>query len=540
MIDPDIHLTSTRWREEISDEGGRIFTRGTIWSDNGPATAAFGKSSVEAFAGYLNTCSGFYALIYRNDDHLMAAVDHIRSIPLFYSLSNGKLYLSDSAEWIRRETANTQMDPLAKAEFQLISCVSGGDTLFPDIKQLQAGECLMAQMIDGQMSLTLHRYYHFARKEPDSYDESTLWKALDAAAVSAVQRLIDYADGRQIVVPLSGGYDSRMIVTLLKRLGCENVLTFTYGTRKSREVEYSRRVAEALGLKWVFVEYTNELWRNVWQTEDRRRYQIMASGWSSLPHMQDWLAVKVLKEKSMVEADSVFVPGHAGGFVVGGLVPEETFSIRQYSLKKVSAALLKKYYSEAPLEVFGIPVGVWQQRIELLLGNVTVNTQREFVNAYERWGWQERQAKFIVNSVRVYEFFDYDWWMPIWYNEFVQFWENIPISFRRNRAWHIDYVNQQYSIHAIAEENPVSGNATNDNPLRLKVGDLAKRALPRYLRNYLLRKKRLRDLRQHPNAVFGRFDEGVCAAYSNRGYLLNGISAAVFLDSVEEMIRDQA
>jgi asparagine synthase (glutamine-hydrolysing) len=60
------------------------------------------------------------------------------------------------------------------------------------------------------------------------------------------------------VVPLSGGLDSRIIVAMLKRLGVEDVICFTYGKKGNREAEISRQVAEALGYRWYFVEYTKE------------------------------------------------------------------------------------------------------------------------------------------------------------------------------------------------------------------------------------------------------------------------------------------
>lgn len=68
---------------------------------------------------------------------------------------------------------------------------------------------------------------------------------------------------------------------------------------------------------------------------------------------------------------------------------------------------------------------------------------------------------------------------------------------------------------------------------------MAKRILPGLLRTYLWQKKQLRDLKRHPNAVYGRFDEKEIVRYTRKGYLLNGISAAVFLEALEKRLRNQ-
>ena len=40
-------------------------------------------------------------------------------------------------------------------------------------------------------------------------------------------------------------------------------------------------------------------------------------------------------------------------------------------------------------------------------------------SAFESWDISERQPKFIVNSLRVYEYFGYEWWIPFWDKKFM-------------------------------------------------------------------------------------------------------------------------
>lgn len=60
----------------------------------------------------------------------------------------------------------------------------------------------------------------------------------------------------QIILPLSSGYDSRMILaSLSKRKELKDKLyCFTYGTIGSVEVEAARRLTKKLGVKWSFID----------------------------------------------------------------------------------------------------------------------------------------------------------------------------------------------------------------------------------------------------------------------------------------------
>ena len=65
-----------------------------------------------------------------------------------------------------------------------------------------------------------------------------------------IQRLIKFANGRQIIVPLSGGYDSRLVASLLKQANYQNILCFTYGKKSSPEVIISKKVANKIFFYW--------------------------------------------------------------------------------------------------------------------------------------------------------------------------------------------------------------------------------------------------------------------------------------------------
>jgi asparagine synthase (glutamine-hydrolysing) len=526
-----LYLSHGKWRSApYGGPDGSCHLKGQAYLDEKPidatklASALHDRHSTEDLVATLKRLNGFYAWVTEGSGVLMAGVDHVRSYPLFYGQKNGLLLLSDDADWVRQRVGDTEMDEVAREEFQLTGYVTGQETLFPNVKQLQAGECLIAMETPQGLYLQTFRYYLFEHIEPEHYDEATLREELDVLAMQSIQRLLDFAGGRQIVVPLSGGFDSRLIVALLKRAGHTNVLTFTYGVKGNRESAYSQRVAEALGFRWHFEEYTQELWRNAWQSDDRWEYQQWSSGWSSLPHIQDWLAVRLMKQCGMLPTDCVFAPGHSGDFVAGSHIPQDAFTKPSFRTRDVYRKILNEHYLLAPMKTSKKQESFWTRRIETRLQRKDVSSASEYADAVECWDWQERQAKFICNSVRVYESFGYGWWMPLWDARFMQFWEKIPLILRRQRKWYISYAQSQKIGHAT-----LPNAAANKQVAALKqvlyrispsVVDIIK----------ILRRSVRRELSRNLLMPEARLGKQISIRLSNQKYLVNGIESYRFLE----------
>jgi asparagine synthase (glutamine-hydrolysing) len=52
---------------------------------------------------------------------------------------------------------------------------------------------------------------------------------------------------------------------------------------------------------------------------------------------------------------------------------------------------------------------------------------------YEFWEWSERQPKATVNNQRLYEFFGYQWALPLWDAEMMDFWAKVPYEEKLNQ-----------------------------------------------------------------------------------------------------------
>lgn len=545
-----IQLDDTAWRQAVSTPGlslkGQTYLDGKSIDADGLASHLGTAVTIDTLTSVLLRLNGFYAWTEQTPGRIRAAVDHIRSQPLFYACIEQRFLLSDDAEWVRQQVGDLEMDPVAREEFQLAGYVTGAETLFPNVKQLQAGEVLVATQQDNGVRVETHRYYRFLHTEPEQIDEPALRSQLDQVAVGSIQRLIDYANGRQIVVPLSGGYDSRLIVTLLKRLGYENVLTFSYGLIGNKEAEFSSKVAEELGFKWIFIEYTNALWARSWSTLDAKAYRDMAANHVSLPHVQDWLAVRELVRRNEIERDAILVPGHSGDFVAGSHIPAIAFTKKRIPCATLLQSLKHAHLSNIPTKYIKLCKDEFlYNRIKSRIGLTYDGSNVAFANLYELWDWQERQSKYIVNSVKAYEHYKLDWWLPLWDLEFVRFWENVPLIMRKKRKWYVAWVNQVFIQYTNLDTGNMSlANASESLgrfPLARKILDRMPTPVALMIRAGtfpLLRHRTLDFYKNHFLALGGLVPLHKLKRYLDNSYNIIGIYSDLYLTNQWNDIRD--
>jgi hypothetical protein len=144
----------------------------------------------------------------------------------------------------------------------------------------------------------------------------------------------------------------------------------------------------------------------------------------------------------------VFVPGHSGDFLAGSHIPKWFVETNEISRERLLDTIYRAHYSlwdwppaerERLREAFA-------RRIEEIVGPIPSSTPEAAADLYEWWDLEERQAKFICNSVRVYESFGYDWRLPLFDAELMDFWARIPIELRTARALYFEFVKARQTL----------------------------------------------------------------------------------------------
>jgi len=520
----EIYLASTEWQEKAVSSNQKYAVRGMCFG-NEESAAVF--NGIETAVKYAQELNGFFAFVFRGDGVLFACVDIIRSIPLFYSVRDSKFFISDSADWVCEKVGDLDMDPVAKDLFQLSGYVPGAGTLYPNVKQLQAGECLSVGLESNGRGVSLKRYFTFQHRSPHFFDKESAIAEISKRAFESIDFLIEYARGRKILLPLSGGYDSRLIATILRARGYENVMSFSYGVRGNKEAQAAHLIAKSLGFEWRFVEYTNEEWSAAWSSVSAENYRHYASSFTSLPHVQDWLAIKKLVEESDVGKDVVVVPGHC---CVTSYIPESLIRVDKDFLTVVLDNIKATHFSCRPIRESAALTDAMLD--EIILGSLSLQNPMDLDSAASmvmEFNWSERQSKYIANSVRVYEFFGLDWWLPLWDRRFVDFWREIPAEYRFNRKLYKEFVSRVYAELADKEFAPldvVRGVEEKGVPIGVKrfLSTIAKPVF------FALKKMKIeRSYTKHFLALGGLVPQKCIKEYVRKGYTIIGIYAELFL-----------
>lgn len=488
---PEILLASPGW---ASQGGIRLWRplRGQGPIPSGlPATAPASRT-------------GQWTLIEPDGEDLRLTTDRPRSHHLLFTRLDGRWIVSDDPGLLRERlpAGAWRRDRGAAEAFLHLGFTPGTSTLISGVHATPAASTTLLRA-DGSWESRAWEDYRFASSPISDGEEYA--EAFAGAMDAAVSRLLDAVGERQLVLPLSGGLDSRLLAAWLTRLGAGRITAFTYGKAGARETAVSRRVAEALGLPWFSVELDPAEIAGDWAGRGGARFRASTWGATSLPHPQDWYALERMRREGLVDDDAVFLPGHT---IVGNMHDESLLDgspARARVLSTIAshhAVLQGRPRAYRRLE--GLRAAVLGAARELGVGADLA--PRDAQRLIEWFNLRERQAKYINNSMKGYEAFGYDWALPMLNRELWDVWLRGAEGLTATRQWYAGFTMRTYA--------EVTGQETAlFAPAATRLPALPKRALLASLRatrgdRALSRYRSVRTMLDHPMA-FEAFSEPI-------------------------------
>ena len=395
----------------------------------------------------------FTSGVLESDQYIIAWVDHIRSWPLFYTVLDSGPIISNNARQLldRRETST--VDPKSCVEFSMSGYVSGKRTLYKEIMCLQPGEFLFYDKQDK--NLKLNRYFQYipcAKKESWNKNIKELGAILDASILKIIKR----ANGRPIWIPLSGGLDSRIILCKLHEHGYKNLHTFTYGPRFNFESKIAKKLAKNLNVPWIFVSPSKKVLRKYFESVERKSFWYSTDGLKAISSMREFAALMFLRDKKLIPDDAIIINGQSGDYITGGHVSDLWFSERKFKDKDLFKTLFEKHYDLWKELKTERNFDVLKERVVELLPLNWRKTKSEEGGASleEAWEYDGRQTCLVANGQKSYDFFGYDWEMPLWDKALVDFCSELPLEQKRKQKLYKVYLKEYNYKELFPEKEP--------------------------------------------------------------------------------------
>ena len=369
---------------------------------------------ISDFEDRIKQANGVFSVIIKQDNCLFAATDIIRMFPLFYKQTENSFIITDQIESINEAE---KINNFSLNEILFAGFVTGDRTIYNSIKQLQAGELIFYEK--QKLSQTFYHSYLKSKKIVLNNQVLNIDKKAVSVFENVFQRLVKSLQNKTAIVPLSGGFDSRLIATMLRKNNYKDVICYTYGAKNAKDLPISEKVAKQLGFKWYYIEYNEKLFANFLYDDIYRKYCKYTTQNITFPFFQEYFAVKYLKENNLVPENAVFIPGHVGDNI-GGSNLRATHN-NANSSKKISNLILEKYYN--------LNTTTNNDKVKILeILNEYADKYFDDYQSYsiiENWNLTEKQSKLTTNTANVYNYFGYEHRLPYWDLELTNFFKNI-------------------------------------------------------------------------------------------------------------------
>ncbi len=374
--------------------------------------------------------NGLFGVVIEVSDGLMAATDRLRRYPLFY---NDRGELSDMPQALH---SYGEWDEIGLAFYRASGAVLPGHTLLNDIRQLPPAS--VATYTSGGWAISPYASFLCTTSE----QRACTPQQLDEVMLSVFRRMVESLDGRQVVVPLTSGNDSRLILCMLRRMNYSNVICYTVAGADGNEYDGAHQAAEQLGYPHYKIDMRQDEVRALCYAvpEDFDRYYRYVGALTNFCWLYDYVAIRRMQALHLLADDAVFVPGHSGDTFSGGHLVKADLRADA----TVRDAVRRMVYIGNEYEVLPEVREVLREYF-----SATMQAGYPVYSAYQNWMVQHRQAHNILNAIRVYDYCGYDVRLPLWDNALYDLFARLSYAVLSGCRLYTGYLQQLFAPYQL-------------------------------------------------------------------------------------------
>lgn len=473
-----LHVTAARW-----ESYGAITLCGSVYDDVMPcslqqvAVTLAACTTPKQVASYLQTLHGDFSIIIHSTTMACIAVSHTRLYPLFYRFVNNDWHITDNPAILHQKA--DVISPEACRQYLYTGAPLAGNTLVEGLKQ---GKPASITLFENQYVTELSFSPYGAPIATPLLTKTLANTAFEKVLNIVFKRVINSVENRQVVVPLSGGYDSRLVLAMLHKMGVKNILCYTVGKHNPSEQGIAKQVAAALQVPLYHIDYRDARYRMQQnQSEEFGRFVDAIGADGNFMWLFEYNAILWLKQQGILQDNAVFIPGHVGDFYAGS-------HLRKLGIKEKES--LQGIRRKLVLHAFEYGKPCWNTAfcadIKKALQNLP-HHQSSWMVAMQFIA-ENRLAHQILNSARVYEFLGYKVLLPLCDVDFIQFFSRLPFAALCEPSFYEEYLLKHvFEPLQIAFKKPT-------HAAQLRKQRLKNRLKPWVPRNLYLRRKKQQDV----------------------------------------------
>lgn len=397
-------------------------------------------NSVEEFQEQAEKLNGSWAAIIKKDNKIYAATDHRSTMPVYYRQSNDTIRFSTNGFDLIQPNERFNISSDDQLFFAQNGFLLGQKTLHPNIKRLQAGSLLYFDGKEIAISHYDHEINNLSAYSALSYTEAKRrFKQRLEEIFSNAKQLVG---NRWIVLPLTGGKDSRLLACLLKKAGFKNVQCITYGIGKDCfESQKAKVIAQKLNYKHEFISSIPEDCGYEGYTEDRNaiNYLKYISGLGSGYYYGEYLPAKWICQHFAPSELPIVIPGHNGDEIRGESL------IHPYLLKRDCSKMIDALTMREGGNCAISRKQYLQLRKEIEQTIKTYPKIFDTLQLYEQYLNYEVMPKFYTNSAKSWRYFEIPVFLPLLDKELCELMFCIPAKYRWRRRLYEEVTNEYYT-----------------------------------------------------------------------------------------------
>jgi len=194
------------------------------------------------------------------------------------------------------------------------------------------------------------------------------------------------------------------------------------------------------------VEYSKKKWHEIFRSEIYENYIDSSHNYCAVSHYQEFPLLLSIKDS--LGEDVIFLPGHT---ILSASQYLPTFSNKE-SILELENQIINKHYN---LRCKPANRKVINKLHEIIL-DYNDRGLSQF-QIFEIWNWRERQSKFITSANRVYEYFGFQWAMPLFQKRYMDFWKRVAFQFKFQKRLYHQFLNTKvFNQFQISLRKPMS------------------------------------------------------------------------------------